>query len=145
MANQLAKAIFIACTGFLGKVDKGGHPYILHCLRVMHKLHTDDEDLNIIAVLHDLVEDCPEEWSFPKLQAEGFSKRVLNALVLLTHDKEVPYDDYIKAISHNHDATMVKMADLRDNSNITRLKGLTKSDFDRMEKYQRAYTYLSKL
>lgn len=145
MTNQLAKAIYIASRSFLNRCDKGGHPYIIHCLRVMYNLNSDDQDLNIIAVLHDLIEDCPEEWSLIKLHEQGFSQRVLNALTLLTHRKDVPYDDYIKAISHNHDAVLVKRADLRDNSDITRLKGLTKSDLDRMEKYQRAYTYLSKL
>jgi hypothetical protein len=63
----------------------------------------------------------------------------------LTHRKEIPYDDYIKAISFNADAVKVKLADLKDNSDITRLKGLTKKDFDRMEKYHRSFMYLSKV
>lgn len=143
--NKLALAIKIAASAFLMKEDKAGKPYILHCLRVMHKLHSDDEELNIIAVLHDLLEDAPDLWSIDALRTRGFSERVVQALYLLTHKKGVSYEDYIKAIATNPDAVKVKLADLRDNSNITRLKGLRKKDFDRMEKYHKAYTYLSDL
>ena len=115
---------------------------MLHCLRVMHKLHSDDEELNCIAVMHDLVEDC-EEWTIDKLAEEGFSTRILTALQLLNHDPKVPYQDYIKTLAPNDDCVQVKKADLRDNSNITRLKGLRKKDHDRIEKYHIAYTYLS--
>lgn len=136
----LAKAIAIASSGFENKVDKAGEPYILHCLRVMNNLHTRDKELQTIAVLHDVVEDgvC----TIQDLSAHGFSTRVIRALMLLTHDKAIPYDEYIKALAHNDDARAVKLADLKDNSDITRLKGLSKKDIDRMEKYHRSYTYL---
>ena len=140
---MLGKAIALASRAFQERKDKGGQPYILHCLRVMNNLHTNDEELKIIAVLHDIIEDTTvtEEC----LYAMGFSYRVVSALRLLTHDRNVPYDDYIKAISFNADATKVKLADLKDNSDITRLKGLSKKDFDRMEKYHRSFVYLSKV
>lgn len=141
---MLGKAIALAAQAFEDVKDKGGQPYILHCLRVMNNLHTDDEELKIIAVLHDVVEDC-KDLTLRELQMLGFSDRVIKALDLLTHRKEVSYDDYIKAISFNADATKVKLADLKDNSDITRLKGLTKKDFDRMEKYHRSFIYLSKI
>jgi (p)ppGpp synthase/HD superfamily hydrolase len=140
---MLGKAIALAAQSFENVKDKGGQPYILHCLRVMNNLHTDDEELKIIAVLHDVPEDT--SIGLNTLQDLGFSFRVLSALDLLTHRKGVPYDDYIKAISFNADAIKVKLADLKDNSDITRLKGLTKKDFDRMEKYHRSYMYLSKI
>lgn len=114
----------------------------------MDNLHTDDEELKIIAIFHDYIEDIfkdnPER-GLMLLSEAGFSRRVVQAVNLLTHRKETPYDDYIKAISFNADATKVKLADLKDNSDITRLKGLTKKDFDRMEKYHRSYVYLSKI
>jgi (p)ppGpp synthase/HD superfamily hydrolase len=141
---MLGKAIALASRAFENTKDKGGQPYILHCLRVMDNLHTNDEELKIIAVLHDVCEDI-KELGIRELQMLGFSDRVLKALDLLTHRKEVPYDDYIKAISFNADATKVKLADLKDNSDITRLKGLSKKDFDRMEKYHRSFVYLSKV
>ena len=140
---NLATAIFIAAQGFKDKTDKAGEPYILHCLRVMNDLHTRDEELQSIAVLHDCVED--KVTTIKELIEIGFSDRVIKALMLLTHDKNVPYMDYIKQLAHNEDARFVKLADLKDNSDITRLKGLTLSDFKRMEKYHIAYTYLSKI
>lgn len=94
-------------------------------------------------MLHDVVEDGVS--SQFDLYTAGFSPRVLAAVNLLTHCKDTSYDDYIKCIATNEDARLVKIADLKDNSNITRLKGLTKKDFDRIEKYHRAYTYLSQI
>lgn len=140
---NLAKAISIAAQGFENKTDKGGEPYILHCLRVMNDLHTRDEELQCIAVLHDVVED--KVCTLKDLYNYGFSERVMNGLIRLTHIATDSYEDYIKNIATNNDARLVKLADLRDNSKITRLKGLTKKDFDRMEKYHKAYTYLSKI
>jgi (p)ppGpp synthase/HD superfamily hydrolase len=110
---MLGKAIALAAQSFENVKDKGGQPYILHCLRVMNNLHTDDEELKIIACLHDYVEDVfkenPERGLI--LLREQYSERVVKALDLLTHRKGVPYDDYIKAISFNVDATKVKLAD----------------------------------
>ena len=144
---MLGKAIALAAKVFENSKDKGGQPYILHCLRVMDNLHTDDEELKIIAVLHDVPEDDPADADhvLRELRMLGFSDRVIKSLNLLTHRKETTYDDYIKAISFNVDATKVKLADLKDNSDITRLKGLSKKDFDRMEKYHRSFIYLSKI
>lgn len=144
---MLGKAIALASNSFEHIKDKGGQPYILHCLRVMNNLHTDDEELKCIAILHDWVEDMfrdnPEKGL--QLLRKQYSERIVKALDLLTHRKGVPYDDYIKAISLNADATKVKLADLKDNSDITRLKGLSKKDFDRMEKYHRSFVYLNKI
>lgn len=141
--SNLATAIALAAKGFEFKTDKSGEPYILHCLRVMNNLHTNDKELQTIAVLHDCVEDgvCTIE-DLVKLK---FSQRVIYAIILLTHDKKDSYDDYIKKLATDSDARLVKLADLKDNSDITRLKGLTKKDFDRMEKYHKAYIYLSKV
>lgn len=72
-----------------------------------------------------------------------FTDRIVNTVRILTHDKSFPYDDYIKQISLNEDAKKVKLADLKDNSDITRIKGLRKKDLDRIEKYHRAFVYLS--
>lgn len=142
---MLSKAISIVAQAFEGKKDKGGKPYILHCLRVMNEVNQDDEELMQIAVMHDLLEDCSDKYSLHDLAAMGFSPRVCRTVATLTHTKDVPYDDYIKMISLNKDARIVKLADLKDNSQIHRLKGLTKKDFDRMEKYHRSFVYLSKV
>ncbi len=141
--NMLGRAISIVAAAFEDVNDKGGHPYVMHCLRVMNAMPTNDSELQCIAVLHDLVEDTP--WTFDMLYHDGFSLRVIDALRLLTHDKNTDYGDYVKALAHNSDARAVKLADLRDNSDITRMKGLTKKDVDRLEKYHRWYMYLSQL
>lgn len=139
----LGRAMAIAAEGFKDKKDKGGQPYFMHCYKVFKDIHSDDEDENIAAILHDCVEDgvCTIE----DLVREGFSGRVIFLVTLLTHDKSVSYDEYIKRVSTDASSTKIKMSDLRHNSNITRLKGLTKKDFDRMEKYHRSYIYLSKI
>ena len=140
---NLATAISIAAAGFEGKTDRAGKAYILHCIRVMNNVDQSDEELMIMAILHDVVEDGI--LTYAELCDYKFSARVMNAINLLTHLDGDNYEDYIKMISFNPDAIAVKLADLKDNSDITRLKGLTKKDFDRMEKYHKAYTYLSQI
>lgn len=137
---MLGKAIAIASEAFKNKKDKGGQPYILHCLHVMQEMPADDEELRCIAVLHDLVEDT--SWTVELLKQEGFSSRVTHGVELLTHREEDSYEEYIRLISTNKDTVLVKLADLRHNSDITRIKGLSVKDFKRIEKYHKSYTYL---
>lgn len=138
--DNLGLAISITAQAFEKVLDKGGQPYILHCLRVMNNSQG-DISVKCASVMHDLIEDT--DWTFEKLTALGFSDKTIGLLHLLTHQKETSYDDYIKAISVSKDATEIKKRDLEDNSNITRIKGARKKDFDRIEKYHRAYIYLS--
>lgn len=142
--RKLARAIAIASEAHQGQFDRGGRPYILHCLTVMHKVKSKDFDpeLKQIAVLHDLIEDCSDKWSIARLEEEGFSQRVRDALSLLTHQKGVSYDAYIKGIATNIDAIRVKLADLRHNSDIMRLKGVSDKDTARMVKYHKAWLFL---
>ena len=95
---MLSKAIALASKAFIGRKDKAGKPYILHCLRVMFSVDQKDEELMQIAVLHDLLEDCPEYHDLV-LYKMGFSKRVVTTIEVLTHDKSVSYEDYIKKIA----------------------------------------------
>lgn len=144
MRNQekmLSKMIAIVSANFNGVLDKGGKPYILHCLRVMDSVKHLGPEVMQIAVGHDLVEDTDVTLEY--LKEQGFSDRVVEAIKLLTHDQAMSYDVYIKRLSFNDDAKAVKKADLKDNSNISRLKGLRKKDFERLEKYNRAYQYLT--
>ena len=137
---MLNKAVLIAAQGHLNQMDKGGNPYILHPLYVMHKVRHFGEDFMITAVLHDIVEDT--DWTIEGLKSEGFNSDVLTALDLLTHKDGQSYWDYIDAISRNQIATRVKMADLTHNSKISRLKGVREKDIKRMEKYHKAYLML---
>lgn len=136
----LALAIAITAEAFKNTLDKGGQPYILHCLRVMNNVQG-DEDIKCAAIMHDLIEDT--NYTFAQLTALGFSDKTIGLLHLLTHQKQTPYMEYIKAIAVSPEASEIKRRDLEDNSNITRLKGLRKKDLDRIEKYHTAYIYLS--
>lgn len=142
-ALMLAKAIAIAAQSHCQQLDKGGNAYILHPIRIMMRLRTNDEELMQIAILHDVIEDSA--CSVEDLHNAGFSERVIKALTCLTHNKNESYTDYIKRIGTNHDATLVKLEDLRDNSDITRLKGIRQKDLERIEKYHRSYLYLKEI
>lgn len=141
---MLGTAIRIAALSHEKQLDKGGNPYILHPLAVMTNLRTNDQELMAIAVLHDVIED-DAQWTCEKLAEQGMSDRVLEALRCLTHSKEESYEDYIKRISTNRDATRVKLEDLTHNMDLRRMKGLREKDFDRMVKYTKAYAFLSRV
>lgn len=140
--QQLALAIKLASEGHLDQVDKGGKPYILHPIKVMHYLKTDDTELMAIGVMHDLVEDC--DVTFDDLREHGFSDRVIEGVRLLTKEEGVSDVEYIAAIKMSVDATRVKLADLRHNSDVRRLKGMTDKDLLRMRKYHGMFLELEK-
>lgn len=140
---MLSTAIALTAQKFVNTLDKGGNPYILHCLRVMNGVDQNDEELMCIAVMHDLVEDT--NVTLDELRYLGFSERVIRGVDTMTHRDEEDYETYIKRIALNPDTIKVKRSDLIDNSNITRLKGLRKKDFDRLEKYSKAFIYLKDL
>ena len=134
---QLAKALMIAAQAHEGQFDRGGHPYLMHPIAVMHILHTNDEELKAIAILHDAVEDSDLE--IHDLRAEGFSERVVIAVDLLTKKEGQTYEEYQAGIFSNRDAMLVKKADLTHNSDINRLKGVRQKDLDRIKKYHEFY------
>jgi (p)ppGpp synthase/HD superfamily hydrolase len=139
--SQLEKAIAIALQAHEGATDKTGQAYILHPLRLMMQM--DSEEEQITAVLHDVVEDSTI--TLEDLADAGFSKNVLEALALLTHDKGlVSYADYIVGISENPLARKVKIADLEHNMDIRRLQApLSEADLERLSKYRRAWEVLA--
>ena len=138
LADQLEIAIAIAVEAHKGQTDKADMPYILHPLRVMNSVNTLEE--KIIAVLHDVVEDTSITFHF--ILEKGIDKHLIDVLRLLTHEKAVPYEDYIQKIAINRLATQIKLADLRDNSNLDRLKEKTDKDYQRLEKYRKAIAFL---
>ncbi|QDT10470.1 HD domain-containing protein [Planctomycetes bacterium K23_9] len=137
--SDLERAIEIAVTAHKGQTRKDGSPYVLHPLRLMMAVGSDAE--KIVAVLHDVVEDTP--FTFDQLRSEGFADDVLDALHLVTHDLEQSYTDYISAIAKNPIARAVKMADLRDNSNLFEIPDLRPKDLERMQKYHAAHKLLT--
>ena len=136
---MLEKAIQIAIEAHLGQTDKAGAPYLLHLIRVMNAGQTEDE--RICGILHDLVEDTP--WTFEALRREGFSEEVIRALVCVTKQPNETYTHFIERIKKNSLATKVKLNDLRDNMDITRLTFITEEDTQRLNKYLKAYHSLS--
>ena len=136
---MLNKAILLATTYHAGQYDRGGNPYILHPLKVMHYLKTEDEELMCIAVMHDLLEDTSA--TVDTLIALEFSNRVIQAVQALTKIEGQTYDEYKQGIFNNQDAMKVKMCDLRHNSDIRRLKSkkITEKDIARMIKYHQFY------
>lgn len=138
--TTLERAIAIAVQAHSGAVDKGGHPYILHPLRVMLSVTTEEE--RIAAVLHDVVEDS--DWTLEQLRREGFSEVVLQALDALTRRKDEEYMDFVRRAGANSVARRVKLADLADNMDVSRLPEPTEKDRARIEKYQEAVALLRK-
>ena len=136
--SMLERAIQIAVQAHMGQKDKGGEPYILHPLRIMFKMHTDLE--RMVAVLHDVVEDS--EWTLDHLCDEGFPDQVLAAVDCLTRRNDEPYEDFVKRVQVNTLARTVKIADLEDNLDISRIPELTDKDIERIRKYQKALDVL---
>jgi (p)ppGpp synthase/HD superfamily hydrolase len=135
--NILARAIQFAADKHADQTDKGGNAYILHPLRMMMRLRTSDEELMAVAVLHDVVEDC--KVSFDELRAIGMTDRVVSSVKALTRQNGETYEQFIERLAGNRDALLVKREDLRDNSDVTRLKGVTEKDVARMQKYMLAF------
>ena len=132
---MLEKAIQIAIEAHQGQTDRAGASYILHLIRVMNAGQTKNE--KICGILHDLVEDTP--WTFEALRKEGFSEEVISALVYVTKQPNEPYTQFIECIKKNSLAVKVKLNDLKDNMDITRLTFITEEDTQRLNKYLKAY------
>ena len=134
---MLSKMLRLATNAHDGQTDKAGKPYILHCLKVMHYLRSDDEELMCIALGHDLVEDT--KITYVDLWNLGFTGRVIDGIKALTKQRGQTYDEYKQQVFASEDAMRVKMCDLRHNSDIRRLKGVTQKDVDRIAKYHQFY------
>ena len=137
----LDRAIELAKQHHEGQTDKAGKPYIEHPLRVMNQVESEEE--KIVAVLHDIVEDT--DISLDDLRSEGFSEEVVSAVECLTKQDGENYDSYIERISFNSLAVKIKLADLEDNSDLTRLPEVTDKDLERIEKYDKALEKLTRL
>ena len=145
MAN-LESAIAMAVKALTGQTDKAGEPYILHPLRVMFSLSSNNE--RIVGVLHDVVEDT--ELSFDDLRKMGFSEAVVDALKAVTKLPEEEGSDegylaFVKRAGANPIARQVKIADLLDNLDVTRLDEVNEKSARRISKYLRALRYLEGL
>lgn len=127
--STLEKAIKLATEVHTGQLDKGGQPYILHPLRVMLKMQTNEE--RIVAVLHDVLEDG----TALSLYQSGFSENIVEAVKALTRGKRESYEDYIARLAPNQLARTVKLRDLEDNMDLQRIPIVSSLDLDRWRKY----------
>lgn len=133
------KAIKIAFEAHKNQTDKTGLPYILHPVHLAEQM--DDETSTCVALLHDVVEDT--DIILEQLYAEGFTEEIVAAVAAMTHDPSVPYMDYVREIKKNPVAKKVKLADLRHNSDLSRLDEVDEYAIRRKEKYAEAIKILS--
>ena len=137
----IKKALVLCYKAHSGQLDKGGIPYVFHPYHLAEQMQ--DETGVIVALLHDVVEDTA--YTFDDIAALGFPEDVLDALSLLTHAKEMPYERYIERIAGNRVAMAVKIADLEHNSDASRLDGnrsLSSQSLMRQQKYEKALKFL---
>lgn len=134
----LEKALQIATEAHEGQVDKAGAAYIFHPIRVANRCSTDEE--RIVSLLHDTIEDTNITPEY--LLSEGFPRNIVDAILSVTRKDDESYEDFIKRSRLNDIGRQVKLHDLEDNLDITRLHQITEKDIARLNKYLSAYRYL---
>ena len=137
--SQSEKSYEIAKKAHLGQIDKAGEDYIKHPEKVASFVNSDKE--KAVAYLHDVIEDT--ELTLEDLREYGFSEEVLKAVDVITKKKGQDYQTYLNSVKENKLARVVKLADLRHNSDLTRLINIIEKDIERKEKYQKAIDFLN--
>ena len=131
------KALMISFDAHKDQTDKSGMPYVYHPFHLAEQM--DDEYSTCVALLHDVVEDT--DITLDELLKE-FPSKVTEAIALMTHDDNVPYLDYVAKIKQNPIAAKVKLADLKHNSDLSRLDKVDENALKRVAKYQKAIKLL---
>ncbi len=132
------KALRLCFDAHKDQEDKSGMPYVFHPFHLAEQMET--EETTVVALLHDVVEDS--DYTLEDLKAFGFSGAVTEAVALMTHADDVEYMDYVRKIKDNPIAKAVKLADLRHNSDLSRLDEVTEKALNRREKYLKAIELL---
>ena len=138
-SEMVKKAVNIMFEAHKEDFDKGGYPYVFHPFYLATKVEGENE--TCVALLHDVIEDHGDKYSFEYLENEGFNKEIIDALKLLTNNKEIPYMDYIANIAKNNVAKVVKIEDLKHNLDIRRTVGEKAKKYDT---YVKALEFLEK-
>ena len=133
------KALKLSFEAHKDQVDKSGMPYVYHPFHVAEQMET--EDTVTVALLHDVIEDT--DYTLEDLKTMEFPNSVTGALALMTHDDSVPYLEYVVNLKDNPIARAVKLADLRHNSDLSRLDKVDEKALKRVEKYKKAIELLS--
>ena len=135
---QTKKAVNLMFEAHKEQRDKSGLPYVFHPFHLAEQM--EDETTTVVALLHDVVEDS--DYTLDDLRLMGFSEEVCEAVDLMTHREGVPYMEYVRRIKTNPVAVKVKLADLRHNSDMSRMEAPTERDLQRAEKYREAMRLL---
>lgn len=136
--EKTKKAMKVCFDAHKQQIDKSGMPYVFHPFHLAEQMK--DETTTVVALLHDVIEDT--DYTFNDLIAMGFDGAIIDAIELMTHEEGVPYMDYVEKIKSNPIAREVKLADLRHNSDLSRLDAPTEKDKMRVEKYRKAIVLL---
>lgn len=136
--KETKKALKLCFEAHKDQVDKSGLPYVFHPFHLAEQMK--DEDTTIIALLHDVAEDT--SYTFKELADMGFKPEIIETLKLLTHEDGVPYMEYVQNLKSNPLAKTVKLADLRHNSDLTRLDAPDEKALKRQQKYLEAIKLL---
>ena len=145
--QQLAEMIKLASACHLDQFDEAGKPYILHPIYVMNGVMSEwpeEPELAIIAIGHDLFEDCYDDAYKEIMRSGKYCSRVISGITAITKWGYQSKEEYQEAVLSNYDATRVKKWDLQHNSCITRLKGVTEKDLTRIEYYHKFYLRILK-
>lgn len=138
--DMTKKAMCFCFEAHKNQQDKSGLPYVFHPFHLAEEM--DDEISATVALLHDVIEDT--DYTLEDLRRLGFPEDVLEALELMTHGDDTLYMDYVAKIRSNPIATKVKLADLRHNSDLTRLNTIDERALNRVKEYQEAIKLLEK-
>ena len=141
--EMLSAMLVLVATAFAGKYDRQGLPYVLHCLQVMYFMESDDEELLCIALGHDLIEDT--KTTYLMLRQLGMTERILEGIRCMTRLPGETEEEYQARVMSNPDSIKVKLGDLRHNTDIRRLKGVSEKDLARLQKYHTFYLKLKAL
>ena len=136
----LGNMIVLATNAHAGQFDKAGKPYILHPIRVLSRVKSDDEIVQAAAILHDVIEDTPT--TYQDIRNLGGTDELIEVVKAVTKVPGETQEEYEERVMSNRKAMIVKMADLEDNSDISRLKGVTEKDIKRTIKYHMLYLKL---
>lgn len=136
-SDLVYKASKISFEAHKDDVDKGGYPYVYHPAYLAFQM--DDEITTCVALLHDVIEDHGDVYSFEMLEQMGFYPEIITALKALTHGEDEPYERYIERVKTNEYATKVKIADLNHNLISSRIGGAAPK---KQDKYLNALAYL---
>ena len=136
---MLELALSIATEAHRGQFDKAGIDYIEHPIYVASQVDTEEE--KAVALLHDVIEDSP--FTAEELLLAGLLETVVTAVQILSKKKGQDYQTYLENVKSNPLARVVKLADLKHNSDLSRLSSVTDKDLERLEKYKKAIDYLS--